>query len=292
MNASVEQWLAALRWVMTQPGLLTGLAGGTAPLLEEDDPRLGQMLDRTGRDPSGLLELLAAPRSHKVGIAFEALVHWGIECGLGHTVLGRDVQIQSERRTVGALDVVLRRDDGIVEHWELAYKLFLQSRPAVEWSSWLGPGERDRLDTKVNRMRNHQSPLSGRAVAKPALEALGVINEPVRRVVLQGVLFTPWTAPVARAQDARCDAAGRWVREGDLSRVMKQWPESRWVRRLKPLWFGPWVGPPHDICSASERLKHLDEPVRRAQLWSVWGAGQDTEQLWFVVPQQWGSRAR
>ena len=176
MNPSVAQWLGALEWVMTQPGLLHGLPGGTDPIFRADDPRLLAMLAGARRDPTRLLELLSAPRSHKVGIAFEALVHFGIEQGLGHTVLGRDVQIRAERRTVGALDVVLRTHTGVEEHWELAYKLFLQCKPDLGWSSWLGPGERDRLDTKVNRMRHHQIPLSARDVA--SVFSLGPTGDP------------------------------------------------------------------------------------------------------------------
>ena len=294
MNPSVAQWLGALEWVMTQPGLLHGLPGGTDPIFRTDDPRLLAMLAGARRDPTRLLELLSAPRSHKVGIAFEALVHFGIEQGLGHTVLGRDVQIRAERRTVGALDVVLRTQTGVEEHWELAYKLFLQCKPDLGWSSWLGPGERDRLDTKVNRMRHHQIPLSARDVASEALAGLGVNEPPAQRAVLQGVLFSRWDQPVTRATDARIDSAGRWVRQTEMARVLDAAPDSRWVRRHKPLWFGPWVGPAEAVVSADAvRSQLVDAPLRRAQLWSVWnGPSIADEQLWFVVPERWGSRAR
>ena len=294
MNPSVEQWLGALEWVMTQPGLLHGLPGGTESLFQPDDPRLVVMLERTRRDPSRLLELLSAPRSHKVGIAFDALIHFGLERGFGHTVLARDLQIRADRRTVGALDVVLRTQSGTVEHWELAYKLFLQSKPNPGWSSWLGPGERDRLDTKVNRMRHHQIPLSARDVAMEALAGIGVTEPPTQRVVLQGVLFSRWDEPVTRATNARIDSAGRWVRQTDMPRVLAAAPNSQWVRRHKPLWFGPWVGSDEAAMSAvSVRAPLIDVPLRRAQLWSVWhGPLSADEQLWFVVPERWGSRAQ
>ena len=121
MNPSVDQWLGALEWVMTQPGLLRGLPGGTESLFKPEDPRLATMLDCTRREPARLLELLSAPRSHKVGIAFEALIHFGLERGFGHTVLARDLQIRADRRTVGALDVVLRTPSGTVEHLSLIH---------------------------------------------------------------------------------------------------------------------------------------------------------------------------
>jgi hypothetical protein len=163
-------WLDALRWVMTQPGLLEGLPGGHEPLLHPDDPRLHALL---AVDTAGLMELLAAPRAHKLGIAFEALMLWGLEQGLGYRCIVRDVQIQDGKRTMGALDFILEAPDGTHEHWELAYKLFLQCDGGSEWSSWLGPRGRDRLDAKLNRMLTHQLPLSSTPQAIETLSALG-----------------------------------------------------------------------------------------------------------------------
>ena len=53
-----QQWLQALQWVMTQPGLIEGLPGGHKPLLEPSDARLDQLLNQ---DHSGLMALLLSP---------------------------------------------------------------------------------------------------------------------------------------------------------------------------------------------------------------------------------------
>ena len=53
---------------------------GNKLLIEPSDPRLHQLLHQ---DHGGLLELLKGPRTHKVGIAFEVLILWGIEQALG-----------------------------------------------------------------------------------------------------------------------------------------------------------------------------------------------------------------
>ena len=47
------------------------------------------------------MALLDGPRGHKVGIAYEGLMLWGITQGLGYQCLGRDVQVFDQGRTVG-----------------------------------------------------------------------------------------------------------------------------------------------------------------------------------------------
>ena len=106
-----QEWVNALGWVMTQPGLLKGLPGGPEALLAGDDARLQDLLQKTTDDPTGLLSLLDGPRGHKVGIAFEALMQWGLEEGLGYKCLARDVQIMDGKRTLGALDLILATAD-------------------------------------------------------------------------------------------------------------------------------------------------------------------------------------
>lgn len=290
MGIGLAQWKTALHWVMTQPGLLEGLPGGHRPLLATDDPRLAHLMAETDSDPSRLNALLSAPRAHKVGIAFEALMQWGLECGFGYRVIGRDVQVHAEGRTVGALDALLESPGGEVEHWEFAYKLFLQSDGGVDWSSWLGPGGRDRLDTKVGRMLDHQLPLSVRPEAQSVLQRLGVGEIARHRAVLQGVLFTPWEGPECRATQAHRPAAGRWVRRSDVAKLMGEWPASQWVRRRKPMWFGPWEGPPSQRQPAAEVSAEMEAfDGERAQLWSVWPTADSAdERLCFVVSDQWG----
>ena len=167
-------WGSALEWVMTQPGLLQTLPGGPGPLLSSSDPRLDRLRERTTKHTDALLAQLSGPRGHKIGITYETLIRWGAIHGLGYECLAQDLQIREGTRTLGALDLLLRSPHGEVEHWELAYKLYLQAHPETHWESWVGPAERDRLDIKLHRMRSHQLPLSARPEARDALEALGI----------------------------------------------------------------------------------------------------------------------
>lgn len=272
---------------MSQPGLIEGLPGGHAPLLSVDDPRLQTLLRA---DPAGLMALLQAPRAHKLGIAFEALMLWGIEKGLGYRCIARDIQIQDGKRTMGALDFILEAPDGAYEHWELSYKLFLQHDAGHGWSSWLGPRGRDRLDTKLNRMLTHQLPLSQTPQAKARLASLGVSKIHRQRLMVQGVLFSPWNGSPQRATQGHQTAQGRWLRSYQLGELIQSDPQARWVQRERPLWFGPWSGAPAVSMAGPAFAEAVTEAdLERTLLWSRLGSAAQPETMFIVVPEAWGA---
>ena len=276
-----EAWLQALRWVMTRPSLITGLPGDMGPLLEPEDRRLDALIQDTREDWSSLASRLT---SHKLGLAFEVLIIWGMTRGLGWTLLGRDVQVFDERRTLGALDLIVRDTRGEVTHWELAYKLYLQRDEDPGWGSWLGPAGRDRLSLKLNHMLTHQLPLSSRPEAREALAALGVERIDHRRVMMQGTLFGPWGKPPSTALSGAFPAEGCWLREGAFKTLLIEHPHWTWVPRHKPLWFG--LAPSRHDALSRDALLALS-PLRESLLFSRLDDGR--EELTFVVPESWGA---
>ena len=273
---------------MTQPGMIEGLPGGHAPLMHVEDQRLLRLLRH---NTDGLFDLLAGPRTHKLGIAFEALILWGLEQGLGYTCLGRDVQIQEGKRTMGALDLVVQAPDGAIEHWELAYKLFLQRDAHTDWSSWLGPGGRDRLDIKLRKMIDHQLPLSDTPQAIPVLKKLGVEHIDRHRMMLQGTLFRPWDSPPQRAVQGHEDAQGLWIRQSQIGPLTRAYPRATWVQCHKPFWFGP-AAPTSDALSTTAFRQAVENGASPfPQLWSQHTHSNATDAtLIFVVEETWGLR--
>jgi len=272
---------------MTQPGLIEGLPGGHEPLLDASDPRLERLL---AHDASGLHTLLQGPRAHKLGIAFEALILWGLEQGLGYKCLARDIQIQDGKRTMGALDFVLKAPDGAIEHWELAYKLFLQCDDGLEWASWLGPRGRDRLDAKLHKMLTHQLPMSETPQAEATLKTLGVDCIDRHRLMMQGVLFTPWGKEPQRAVQGHKEAQGRWLRPSQLPDLVRAHPDTTWVQRHKPLWFGPASAlAEHGMSSRQMQGVVEADELEFPQLWSqIVDENPSKQRLFFVVKGSWG----
>jgi len=274
---------------MTQPGLLADLPGGDAPLLSPKDPRLATLMQHSEEAIDELSALLAGPRTHKVGILFELLVKWGLVHGLGYTCLGQDVQIHSSTHTFGSLDLLLRSPEGHHEHWELAYKLYLQSDDGVGWNSWVGPGRQDRLDIKLQRLLNHQLALSARPEAQDRLRSLGVPAIDRRRVLLQGMLFTPWGSAEATAEGATRPAQGRWLRPSQVDDLLRHHPGSNWVQRARPMWFGPW-DVASDAAVSSDRFREQSRtaPPRQPELWVMRSpAPQPYPEVFFLVPESW-----
>jgi hypothetical protein len=287
--STTQQWLDALRWVMTAPGLITELPGGHTPLLSEDDPRLHKLLERTTADFSDLKRLIDGRRSYKVGPAFEALIQYGLTHGLGHECLAFDLQVYDEKRTMGALDLVLRSHDGQIAHWELAYKLYLQSGDALEWKHWIGPNERDRLNRKVARLLDHQLPLSKRPQAQSALATIGVEHIDTRRILLLGALFSHWDAQPSRAVRASSPAQGRWAHERDMIDVVIRHSDALWSHRPKPHWFGPWNHVDIPL-SGGELLDQMRaQTLKRPELWVM---SEANARPFFIVPNHWGQGRR
>ena len=284
-----EHWLSTLRYIAQSTGLLGGLPGGAGPLFSANDARLDDLLTETSVDDSALKTLISGRRSYKVGPTFEALAQYLLTAGLGYECLAWDLQIFELKRTVGALDLVLRSTTGAVEHWELAYKLYLHDGVGLSSEHWVGPNEHDRLRRKVDRLLNHQLPLSSRAEAESALRKIGVERIDSKRILLLGLLFHHWRQSPQRAEGAMADSFGVWVHIGDLPAFLAAHCKCHFSQRHKPFWFGPWG--PHQVPVQGEDVRRhfRARPLSRPQLWIT---HSDTDIPFFVVPNTWGQRTR
>jgi hypothetical protein len=160
----------------------------------------------------------------------------------------------------------------------------------VGWDSWVGPGQRDRLAIKCQHLLSHQLPLSARPEAQATLRRLGVSAIDRCRVLLLGVLFTPWGAAEATAVGAARPAQGRWLRPSQLDGLFRQRPNSRWAQRFKPMWFGPWETPFDDSVSSDRFGEQIRTVVpTRPQLWVRMSSLQHPgPEVFFLVPESWG----
>jgi len=287
--ATPKPWIDALQWVMTQPGLLQGLPGGSSPLLTVDDPRLVSLIEHTKNNSEEFISRIKKPQHHKIGIVFETLLEWGLEVAMGRKCIARDIQVRENKRTIGALDLILAAPSGGHEHWELAFKIYLQSDDNVQWASWLGPMRRDRLDKKVRRMLEHQLPLSTTPAGQQVLKTLGVGSISQHRIILQGILFSPWGKPSQPAFKANLPPQGRWLRPSQVPCLIQQRKNSRWVLRKRPLWFGPWSGDSH-LADDDFHQQAGSHDIDRAQLWNRLACTKHPkEEQFIIVPEEWGS---
>ncbi len=254
-----------LAWAVFAPNLIDdfhGLAGTDAPDTWNPvlTPERSEWLLRLDRDPSGLFRYLRRLKSTRLGIYFEALWQFFIECDPALELLAANLPVHDGSRTLGEFDLVYF--DRTLQSWnhlELATKYYLDTgvlrgadTPTDRYSNWLGPSTRDRLDIKLQRLLSHQTRLSGLPLGRRRLEQLGVA-EVSRRLVLKGCLFYrhPDNAPSLDAPDLSGDHRhGHWLPFTELPQLN---PESgHWHILERPRWISAaWI----PLDQADEQVK-------------------------------------
>lgn len=158
-------------------------------------PRLKQL----DVHPAPLLQHLHTLRSTRLGIRFESLLaFWLLEDDYHpYKVIGHSIKRMQGNRTLGELDfVLLNRQSGHIEHWEVAIKFYLGEACflAGEAEGWVGLNRRDTLGRKLQHLQTHQFNVS-------SIEGYPIDRQ---RAIIKGRLFYPrhqtlpapsWIAP-------------------------------------------------------------------------------------------------
>jgi hypothetical protein len=286
----------ALAWCIGAPSLMGHVPGMEFPprrffmgALEE----AWDWLSELDRDPVALHKHLAAARTWKVGIYCEALLTWWLTWNPQYDLLARNLQVRDEHRTLGAFDFVVRDETGQAQHWEVAVKFYLQREHSAEWPAWVGPNQRDRLDIKLERMGEHQLPLSARPEAVNVLASLDIAEPPRQVAIVKGMFFEPWNELGLRPHGCEPETPlGQWVTTSDFAAFSDTQPACRWCVREKPDWLGPARRRADTSFSTAAAVQRLQAGgADRPQLWSrlreLEGGVWFEDSRLFVVPDTW-----
>lgn len=190
-------------------------------------------------------------------------------------VLAANEPLRDGTRTIGELDVLYRQDARVV-HREVAVKYYLAARPGTLCSAWVGPGKRDRLDLKLDRLATHQVTVAQQARAADAWpQALPFPD--ITEVLMVGALFSP-SGETRLPDGARADADhGHWYFASEFA---KRFEGTAWCTLGKPWWLSPEHARSQPVVAAQELAKDLRRPrfVARAR--------EPVERA-FVVPDGW-----
>jgi len=248
-----------LAWVMISPGLLQAAPKGQTLVMDEWCRHVyaahENHLRELDEDPAPLLNALSKNKNYRLGVYFEYLLRYWLQTILCVQELQHNVPVfQSQKtggkRTLGEFDLLFRMDEKKpVQHWEATVKFYLQKTDDQGNSCWLGPGNRDRFDIKLDRLFQHQLELANFPEAKECLMHMG--GGPVQSAAfIRGYLFYP------------LDEAGKFLPESiniiDLASCVlsanhhKGWwlhwksmpvpgtaADVRWVVLPKPRWLSP-----------------------------------------------------
>lgn len=265
-----------LTWVLASPPLLAP-SPGPARWLTADWGRQAfaaseDWLAALDRDPAPLQQALSL-RPGRLGSYFEGL----LDCWLAwpgnplYRRLYHGLPVRVGTRTVGELDfLVEERASGEIQHWEVAVKFYLGIAPGGREADWVGPGLKDRLDLKLDRLRRHQLPLADSAEAVGLMQALQL--PPPRPVcLLRGRFFYPAGASLADwapASAAPGHQRGWWM-DADAFLARHADTGLRWMRLPREHWLAPV-----DISPGSDGVR-IGEPMAAATLVEAWRGAAD-----------------
>ena len=243
--------------------------------------------------PESLERWLASSTSTRLGLYFERLLYFWIKSNASLKLLAYNHQVSSQGRTLGAFDFIVGTGGG-PEHWEVAIKYYLGVTGDHDWSTWIGPNQRDRLDIKMNRMRTHQLALSQTPEGRQALTALGVNAAPVARLWIKGYFFRPWGAPVHGPHSASSPVQHLWIDTSCVAFYLADCAEEiRWAIRQKPDWLSPIVQATQPMTRHELRgvLKVLEHPLMVSEFVKTDDEYARETRRVFLVPHDWRRRA-
>ena len=250
-----------LAWVMASPGLLQTTSEESVLVSDEwcrtMYTQYQLQLQALDENPQPLIAALSRCKSYRLGIYFEFLLAYWLRDifqvkQLRHNVPVFQQQDSGGQKTLGEFDFLFRFDaPHTLQHWEATVKFYLLQNDAEGNPCWLGPGNRDRLDSKLDRLFGHQLKLAYFPDARQCLELKqGEIVNPTAFV--KGYLFYPADGngeygPKEKLMPSLNMAPytlsshhswGWWVRFG-VTPIPQQGSHSRWMILKKSHWLSP-----------------------------------------------------
>ncbi|MEX1035668.1 MAG: DUF1853 family protein [Sneathiella sp.] len=287
--------LRDLEWVITSPFLLTDRP---EPNLA-DHPETGALLDRLTADPAPLLDHLAAASRLNLGRYFEQLVIFWLGNLPSVEIIGSNIRIYREKRSLGELDLVFIHG-GKAYHWELAIKYYLNIGSGRKEADFVGPRRQDTLARKLGRMYDHQLALPMRSETRDVLDGLG-IGDITSHPWVKGCLFHPLDdgARQVPARIAKSSLSGDWLTIGDL-KGNRLSDFNRFLRLEKKRWITPGFYLEETETGGSNELAGLLERQFRShpapELVALFEPGDkaflDNASRYFIAPDGWPTSPR
>lgn len=292
-----------LAWTILSPPLLgKGAWNQRHPLVasrwSSEPGLLADWLLRLDEQPAVLQTWLAQSSLRRLGRYYERLWQFALCQAPDVELLMANLPIRQANHTIGELDLLLRDAQG-VHHLELAVKFYLglEEGDCAQHEHWVGPGAQDRLDIKLQRLCNHQLPLSADPRARAVLTEL-TCNEVTSALWLGGYLFEPWPNGCASPAGAHPDyLRGRWLRMTDWPAFHASRPEAHWQPLPRSAWLAParladadiWQPRALDAWFQQNPLEQRSQLLVRLEPGSA-GHWEERERL-FLVADHWPNQA-
>ena len=232
-----------LAWVIGSPGLIDASHPAYLDRVVDDVWCNAQLqncsawLSEIDMAPQSLHEFIAARPTRRLGHYFESLIKFWLTHLPQTQIIATNLQVQHEQRTLGEYDFLFR-DATATYHWEAAVKFYLQQEPLAEQRAFIGPGARDRLDLKLDKVFQHQLLLGHTPAGQQALPQGFQLDK--TQAFIKGYLFYHASA-YSKMEIPGVSAAhlsGWWMRHS-LEQIPQASADSRWVILPRLRWLAP-----------------------------------------------------
>ncbi|OAJ59350.1 hypothetical protein A6V36_22690 [Paraburkholderia ginsengiterrae] len=308
-----------LAWLLLSPNLLRPQppVGALAALFDNQQEAQACLAWLRALDaaPAPLHDDLAAKRITRLGLYAERLLGWFLQHGPAARLVAAGVQLRRAGVTLGECDFLVRTQQGVRLHWELAVKCYLHAGVArdqatsyastqlsepesARLSDYVGPNLKDRFDLKLAHVLNHQLPLS----AREEFASVGYAGPWIPQMFIKGWLFYRQDeTPLDPVELDPAHGRGWWVTRAD-------WPAfaAAQAGKWRPLPRLEWLAPQrHEPGEAQAgELALVDAQTLVAQTSQQHGpamvaafsedsAGNLIERSrGFIVPDEWPGQAQ
>jgi hypothetical protein len=173
-------------------------------------------------------------RSMPMGKYFEQLLFYILDKDPRFAVLLTNHQIIEYKTTIGELDIILKDLQlNTVEHWEICLKFYLQSEPSLEQRLMLGPGAKDNMKRKIDKLIGHQMQLS----KHPSISALVETENIESKLFMKGHCFYHLNNTATLPTDSNPNhEKGWWCHLSEIDTMISQ--DLHWCVLEKPDWIG------------------------------------------------------
>ena len=203
--------------------------------------------------PLALHQFIAARPTRRLGHYFETLIAFWLTHMPDTHIVAHNLQVQDEQRTLGEFDFLFRNAEMEICHWETAVKFYLQAEASTEQCSFIGPGSRDRLDLKLDRVFKHQLLLGQTPAGSQALPNNLKLDK--AQAFVKGYLFyhASTTNTLAISGISAAHLSGWWMRHA-LDAVPQQSSDSHWIIPTRLHWLAPARLPEETVVMSSSQL--------------------------------------
>ena len=285
--------LRRIHWAVFSPSLLSYPFSTNYIRDDAHAQAILGILQELDAEPDKVDALFAQLGHMPMGKYFEQLIFFILERDERFEVLLKNHQVLQGKQTVGEIDLILKDTiTGTIEHWEIALKYYLQSKPSEEHSVMLGPNAIDNLAKKMKKLTEHQLPL------KANLSEFGISDTSTieNRLLLKGQFF------YHLSHNRPCNIfpndinpsheSGWWCYLSEADKAIDK--NLTWTTIRKPNWIGSTYSNKNHNLLDNKGLIDLMEQHFQDEIHSVLCVGlQEENGIWkektrgFVVNDDW-----